>query len=303
MREKITCAFLILFICPVFTTLAQTQTMVLKPNAAQGEDVTLFDGFPNQNLEPYPSLINASWTCQGSPCTDRSLLRFDLTSIPANATIITAYLSLFADLTQTVSPTPMYGIANTSLIQQITSSWIENSVIWNTQPTVSAIGQIILVQSSTPFQDYLNIDVAALVSGWVASPASNYGMLMRLQNETYYNAMIFASSDNADSSKFPELTVTYTTPSGLQAISDKNFVDVFPNPFQHQLKLKLNEHVSEGQSEIFIRDIAGKIILSQQIALKNGPVLLTGTENLLPGIYCIEIKNGQHVFRKKIVKI
>lgn len=284
--------------------IAQTQTVTFKPNAALGEDVTLFDGFPNQNLEPYPSLINASWTCQSIPCTDRSLLRFDLTSIPSNATILSAHLSLFADLTQSVSPTPMYGTANTSLVQQITSAWAENAVTWNTQPTVTTVGQITLAQSSSPFQDYLNIDVTAYVAAWVATPASNFGILMRLQNETFYNAMVFASSDNADSSRFPELTVTYNTSTSAQIFNSENFnVQVFPNPFHHQLQLKLSR-IAARHATVIVSDVTGKTVLSQRyIDLNNQEFLLAGSESLLPGIYTLEIKTDGKVARKKIVKL
>ena len=100
---------------------------------------------------------------------------------------------------------------NTSLLQRVTSAWSESSITWSNQPTVSMMYIDTLSESTSPNQDYLNIDVATLVQAMVDS--GNYGFSLRLMIEQEYARMFFASGDNPDSSARPLLNINYTAPT------------------------------------------------------------------------------------------
>lgn len=158
-----------------------------------------------------PELGAATWTYQGDVVYQRGLVKFDLSTIPVDATILSAKLSLFSD------PTPFNGDLvhansgpnNTTLIQRVTTSWVPSEVKWNKQPTATTENQIIIPHTDSSFLDIIDIDVTNLVQS-MAATNTNYGFLIRLQNEVIYNSRLFSSSYTANASKHPKLVVQYS---------------------------------------------------------------------------------------------
>jgi gliding motility-associated-like protein len=147
------------------------------------------------------------------------LLKFDeLSTIPANATIMRAELKLYGVPTNNIGnscyPNSPYNsnCPNTSYIQRVTSTWNEQTVTWNTQPTTTTANQITIPQSTTQwnwnFTD-TSANLVAMVQDMVSNPTSNFGFMMKLQTETHYKSLVFASSDHSNSALHPELIVTY----------------------------------------------------------------------------------------------
>ncbi len=166
--------------------------------------------FVNDNANGVNQLTIAAWTHSGSPENSRSFLKFDYTDIPANATLISAKLSLYA------KPNPgsgnmidaHYGTANAFYIQRITSSISPALFNWNNQPTFSTQNQVIVPQSTSSFQNISGIDVTKLVKDMLDQ--GNNGFFMKLQNETAYNSRQYCSSFYAaDGSKHPKLVIQF----------------------------------------------------------------------------------------------
>jgi len=164
-------------------------------------------------------LMASAWTCNafGVPeCDFRSLFKWDLSSIPTGATITGATLYLYANANSiNGNPgNPDYnggsGTANAAWLQRVTSSWAPGTTGWGNQPAVSTSDQIALPQSTYSTQDY-TVDVTNFVSQWVANPASNYGMMLQLQNEVHYNSLIFGGPAAPDAIQ-PVLQICYSTP-------------------------------------------------------------------------------------------
>lgn len=161
-------------------------------------------GFP-------PSSMDAdAWTIGGYNAYLRTLIKFDLSSIPSTATIKSANLYLYSH------PTPPsgnqvdanFGTANAMLIQQVSSSWSTSGLTWFNQPSVLTSNQIVVPQAPQGQLD-LNVDVTAQVASMVNTNA-NYGWLLRLQTETAYNSRIFVGSRNTTyPDKHPKLVVYY----------------------------------------------------------------------------------------------
>jgi len=195
-------------------------TLTLQPNAAQGKDAML-NGLPinqNGNYGSNVRFFTSAWTSGGVPLVTRSVIDFDLTQLPQNAQIISAYMSLYHDPNSSFPHSTTSG-TNASYLQRITSAWNENTVTWNTQPSTTTANQVTLPASTSTTQHYLNIDVTTLVQDMVNNPSSSFGFMLRLQNESYYRRLDFASSDHINSSLHPKLVVTYTNNCSLAAIA------------------------------------------------------------------------------------
>ena len=197
-----------------------SNTITLKPGPSAGKDVYLDQNTSTTNYGSHLELAATSWTCSPQ-CNVRGLLQFDLSSLPVGSIITNARLSLFAASTPLISLPgfqPMNG-NNQSILQRVTSSWNENTVTWNTTPTATTQNQVILSQSVSPVQNYLNIDVKNIVQDMINNPASSFGFLLRLSTEVPSKTMIFASSDNLFPSLWPEITIEYNLPIATLPLS------------------------------------------------------------------------------------
>lgn len=156
-----------------------------------------------------PEIVAATWTSGSEVVYVRGLLKFDLSSIPSNAKIISAYLSLYSN------PNSLNGNGvdansgtdNSMLIRRVTNTWIGAETFWANQPSSTSTDQIIIPHTNQKTLDLINIDVKNLISSMKSS--GNYGFLIRLQNEFIYNMRNFCSSRNSNTSKRPKLVVTY----------------------------------------------------------------------------------------------
>jgi hypothetical protein len=168
--------------------------------------------YPTGNCDVCLQLTMGAWTHFGNPENTRTFLKFiDLNTIPSGAKIISAKLSLWA-MPNPGSGNfidPHYGTSNTVLVQRITSNWTLATVNWNNQPASTTENQVILPQTTSNFQNDLNIDVTKLISEM--HQKGNYGMAMRLQNEVIYNTRQYISSKHDDAAKRPKLSVIYST--------------------------------------------------------------------------------------------
>ncbi len=208
---------------------AQT-TVALRLNANE-EDAEV-DNYNSANN--YPSEIDMAsnaWTINGTPVTWRSFFKFNLNYIPSNATIQSAYLNLYyATQNSWGGGDTSLTNSNQSVVQRVTSPWSETGVTWNNQPTSTNQDEVILPQSTSSTQDYLGMDVTAMVQAMFANnQQNNFGFLLKLTNETPYARLIFATGDNPDSTEHPELIITYTTPCPVLAIAEDAVLDDY-NP-------------------------------------------------------------------------
>ena len=103
----------------------------------------------------YPGLFNngdtqldmAAWTGGGLSITQRTFIKFDLSSVPANSTVDSAKLYLYA------MPNPhggnmvdaQYGSSNACYVNRITSSWSSPNIFsWSNQPVYTAANRVVI---------------------------------------------------------------------------------------------------------------------------------------------------------------
>ncbi|MBR4498711.1 MAG: DNRLRE domain-containing protein [Bacteroidales bacterium] len=207
------------------------------------KDASLYiSGRPDQSDYEYTYwgdkeiLICHAWTNYGKTFNTRSLIDFDLSEIPSNATIIDAKLDLHSPYPQTKELYKHYSYnimhdsgykSNESFLCKVTEPWGENSVSWHSQPSYDTTQNVLLPQSSAHFQDYLNIDVTHLIQNMVSQPDSAFGLMMVLRNENKYARMSFASSDFPDITRHPHLIVNYKVyPNSLLKSHDLSITSI-----------------------------------------------------------------------------
>ena len=190
------------------------------------------------------------YTWPDAKIANASLMKFDLSSIPAGATVSSATLSLYQNSADaTADPTytaTVHRIINKNpSLAQATGFTYDGANGWT--PNACCSGNVPLAQAdiSAPVAS-LSLDktngikqwgVTSLIQGWLNTPSTNFGLLVnsdpsKLADHWRY----FASSEDPTPSQRPSLTVTYTTgvpdpgswpnePPGLTPIEETGWED------------------------------------------------------------------------------
>ncbi len=197
----------LLFGLLISATLCFSQyTLTLQPGT-EGKDAIVSDFYPVGYGEHTNNYAMAG-TSGGVPFVCRFLLEFDLSDLPSPCWVVDARLSLYY-ANDPYNPHTHYG-DNWTLIQRVTEPWEELEVSWWNQPPVTTEDQLRIPPSTSPTQDYTDLDLTALVNKWVDEPDSNFGMLVRIETEVMYRRVMFASGDYViDPAKRPKLEITY----------------------------------------------------------------------------------------------
>jgi len=187
--------------------------LILGDDPGEIQTAGLYDcvpcGYDSQNFKNHPDFIAITWTKNGSKSVARSLMRFNFSQIPANATILSAKLNLYHYNSNDNSGHSQLSGTNPAKLLMLTQGWVANTVTWNTQPAAQAANAISLPATANDSVDVLNIDLLSQVQTWYANPAANYGLRFQLDSEIQYRSMLFASAENPDPSVRPKLIITY----------------------------------------------------------------------------------------------
>jgi hypothetical protein len=259
----------------------------------------------------------SAWTWDGIEGVNRGLVKFDLDQLPANSEIVKAKLSLYhlpyADKYWSMSN--LSG-SNEVYLQRVTSNWVEDEVTWNTQPTTTNENQVILPESSSRTQDYLDIDVTELLNQIVVS-GENYGFMLQLATEEHYRCMIFCSSEYEDSNMHPKLVIEYKIKESKQVpISNVRKISATQGGFSGELGA--GDHFSTPEA---IGDIDGDGIEDMAVGAcrdddggsetgsvwilfmnKNGSVRIQQKISELEGNLNVDLKD-EDVFGHPVVKL
>ncbi len=137
-----------------------------------------------------------------------SYVQFNLSGIPAGATISKATLRLYVDAVSG---------SGTLDVFQVTSSWGENKVTYNTRPTqqsVSAIvGTSVPITSATGNQ-FLLIDITPLAQGWLNGTIPNNGVALALTSGS--GTFALDSKESLLTGNGPELEIALAGGTGPQ---------------------------------------------------------------------------------------
>ena len=190
-------------------------------NGYAGTTDTLLDWWAkdtNYGNEPTFSIRGGNYD-YGRQDIHSALLRFDLSPLPAGASIGSARLEIY--LTARSNAGSAYFSP-----YQVMRSWTELGATWNRATSSTFWGLAGCNSTEPPNQDrsaaatdmvqpppsitnvWVSLDVTDIVRNWVAAPATNLGVLLRDAggNSVGYT---FASSENANTSIRPRLIIEY----------------------------------------------------------------------------------------------
>ena len=176
------------------------------------------------NYNNYPRISAAQWTHSGYRITYRSLMRFELSAIPAGAVVQSATLYLNSDPAYTsgeLSNSPLSG-SNAIYFQRVTSPWNTTTVTWNTQPSTTTANRV-WAGPSAPATENRQVTLTAFIQDMVNNPAANHGIMMVLENELYFRSRHYASTNHSNSALHPRLVVNYTVTDPLKQRMDYIF--------------------------------------------------------------------------------
>ncbi|MEM9917979.1 MAG: DNRLRE domain-containing protein [Bacteroidota bacterium] len=195
----------------VFPLLIHAQTtVVLQPGPLEGNDSKIYSLGLDSNYGNRHSLNAYTWTNRGRLVLKRIFLSFDLDTIPDNAMITEARLSLYYNPLDSFESFSVHSGDNELYVQRVTEDWAESQITWRNQPATTTDGRLTIPQSSSPTQDYEDIDVTELVQAMADTANGNYGFMIRLVDEVnYYKGLLFASSEHRTPSLRPKLEITY----------------------------------------------------------------------------------------------
>lgn len=146
------------------------------------------------------------------------LLKFDLSSIPSAAKVISAKLGLYLVEAGTANGSLSSEIA----VHKLTAPWIEgngigengsaipsgqNWVNWLTKPAFDA-APIAKAAIGMELFSWKQLEIGNLVKGWQEDRSSNYGLLLNNEDRT----ISFVSSEHSVKGWRPKLEVTYSIP-------------------------------------------------------------------------------------------
>ena len=202
-------------------SLSATKTVTLTPSKDAYLYMTAkpgYDYYASTNYGTSPKFYAGEWSASNYRVNQRSVMDFDVASIPADAVIVEARLTLYSMTPQInddyrhssslIKPNSVYK-SNAAYIERITTPWSESTVTYSTQPATSTSHRLALPESRTSDEDYIGFDVTGMVQDMVINTGASFGLMIRLQNELKYSRMAFCSREFPDSSRWPKLVVTY----------------------------------------------------------------------------------------------
>jgi len=137
--------------------------------------------------------------CAGARCGHEALLRFDLSALPSECTVLTATLQL--DLLRGIDALPVRAY-------QVSEAWDEATVSWNSMPACSARYAEATIDPRMARQSW---DVTAIVQDWVSGTATNHGLALRMASATT-SPLTLAAREHAGTGADPRLLLMLDWP-------------------------------------------------------------------------------------------
>jgi hypothetical protein len=187
------------------------------------------DTYLSANDVTYNNGGNTELHVNATTGTDRrtTLLKWDLSSIPSNATVSSASLSLNVTDASSLAFN-LYNMRRTWVEGTGNRTASDTSANWNTYDGATSWGTVGAANTSSDRYDTnlwsastssfsstgskteaLNADGVAVVQGWVSGSLGNYGLIIQNYSGSTNDAVYFSSSETTTEANRPKLSVTY----------------------------------------------------------------------------------------------
>ncbi len=195
----------------------QWKVLELQPGPIEGKDAMISNLEPERNFgdHKYFEATFLSEPVLTVMRSNRSLVWFDLNSLPKSAMLKKVTLQLYYEIPVPWDPEVFITGPVTSplwaggVLQQIVEPWEEHKVTWDSQPKTIEANQVFI----SPFNlnaNRITVDVTTLFMPVNEISAANYGMLFRLWPTEKFPGFRFVSSDYPMAAMRPKLTIYYT---------------------------------------------------------------------------------------------
>jgi len=127
------------------------------------------------------------------------------------------------------------------------------------------------------------------------------GFLFKLLTESHYRSMLFAASDNIDSTVHPKLVVNYTgvITTGLdKELAPEVSFKLYPNPSVEGI-VSLSTLNFNGLKQLHITDIIGNTLVNRSFTNED---INISVSDYPKGIYFVSINDGTSKITKKLIK-
>lgn len=173
-------------------------------------DATVLEGYPSYNFGSASDMWVGYDHCSSGKIS-RSLLRFDLSAIPAGTSISSARLYL-----NLINSCDIGERTHVATVYRVTSSWSASTVTWNNRPGYAEAYGSRSIPSRT--WGWYYFDVTNLVRGWVNGSFPNYGLMVRgpESSDNTSARLGFATVESSGTTYDPYLSITYTSLSGVE---------------------------------------------------------------------------------------
>jgi YD repeat-containing protein len=171
--------------------------------------------YANSNLCGGPLYVGANTETPKSVA--RSMLQFNLASIPRDANVLYSRLALWFKADSTTSPIEIEANGLTrNFTQAATWNKYDGTNAWTTPGgdfTATMSGKQTILDSYKNF--WVNWGFAPLVQQWIQEPSSNHGVLLKARNEAVSGYDEFLRVNNSEKTDEPSLEIAYATRTGI----------------------------------------------------------------------------------------
>lgn len=230
-------------------------------------------------------------------------MRFTNITIPANATIVNAYIQFAVDATAKNTDPCVLTVQTEDNINPATFSdnpfsltsrtLMPGTVTWNVSgaswTTVGSAGA-----------DQRTSDIKSLVQALVnkAGWASGNAMAFYIKGTGTREVESF---DGDVPAKAPMLVVQYNTVTGINEVREKLQVSAYPNPFKSSFNLSVELHASSDVN-VSVYDLTGKVVEEKSVEnAGTGTFRYTSGKQLTPGMYFVKVQAGDKQQTIKII--
>jgi hypothetical protein len=289
--------FLFVFcIISIAVFLAQADTLTLQQglNGFSGFSDTYIvmttDSTPNLSSE----LVVEGYHC--SACIDeRALMRIDLGSLNKNVTITKAELQLY-------SPSQHRPGSGTVQVYKMSIPWADSEANWfnadkNTKWSNAggdiATASIAKLQYGTKTNVWHNFDITSAVRDFAANPASNLGVMLKLDPSML--TVTFVSSQGTQE-KRPKLVITYSkTGVAFSTLKQRSNAPLNINQVGSGISFAFSDN---GRHHVKLDRMNGEVVFDKWI---NGTSYVLGVSGLAKGPYLAQAFGNQEELSKEIV--
>ena len=181
----------------------------LEPTAATVVALDATDDARTQSGSPTTN-FGSGFLWVGQPNVHFSFVQFDLSLLPADATIVAAGLRL--------NFPGVYTGTNTVEVGRVDGMWDENSLTYGTQPAITWGGpQQVITSTGLSDSAAITWNVTSLVQAWHAGSQPNHGLALRGHDGLLKAAH---SKETGGQTNAPELIIAYTVPAAQGARPD-----------------------------------------------------------------------------------